>query len=185
MKRIIRGSALIFALAATVLTSACSSATSDEGGRSFIDGTRAVIYQSLDELVADTEIVVTATVTDAIETTSGGLPATKFSLTVLDMVETADLSNPTGIAPDVDHQISVVQYGNDEVTGLSESLKTGETYLLFLVATQLAAPDDFEYFVTGISAGIYVETGDGFASLAEDGDRIPKTLTVEELRNRD
>lgn len=169
----------LIALAVLTGATACVSPQQETIG---ISGSRATLYGSLQELVADSAVVVTAAVIETTEFESSGIPATRATLQVMESVPVTGLgANKGTVAVSSGDTIKVTQYGTEVVSSSAPLLVVGKSYLLFLVSTGLPdAPAD-EFFVTGVSAGIYEQSADGYVSLATDDDVVPARLTVEEL----
>lgn len=139
-----------------------------------VAGSRDILYGSLDELKADSTVVVTATVVSQLVPKEGiaGSPGTVSELKVVQTE--SELAAPQG-------QIFVFQYGTETVSAMAPLLEEGETYLLFLTSTGLEKARANDFFVTGVSAGIYLLTREGYKSLGEDEDVIPSLLTEEDV----
>lgn len=149
----------------------------------YFAGSRATIYSDIKGLVADSSIVVRGEVVgfseDTIPADGGapGIPTTVAQFRLAEVVEPEGASGEmTFTMPEVGDIVSVVQMGTREVVSEYPILEPGLEYLLFLTASNLHRG---EYFVTGVSAGIYVETENGdFRRLVETEDALPERLAI-------
>lgn len=143
-------------------------------------GSRAKMYTSLDELIADSSVIVVGVVSDQQSSTDG---TTVFTVAVEQTFTPATLgatSPEPAVVVDVGGDIRVRTFGaGTSVT--SAPLEQGGRYLLFLTATGLPTAGADEFFVTGVVAGIYRAQGDGFARVSADGDVLPAELSADEL----
>lgn len=180
--------ALLFGVALAACASTSSTETVDSPTS---QGSRVTIYQSLDELIADSSLIVLGSVAEQAalsgDDASDNVTASEF------VVDQAFV--PTGLAQslaqagvqpstrDPGDTVTVLQHGTpDTVTSVGKLLEEGGRYLLFLNPTGLsgAAADDF--FVVGSEAGLYKAEGDAFVRLSQGGDGIPSTLIPEDLQ---
>jgi len=143
-----RRAAVAALLTLGVVLSGCAAVPSQE-----VLGSRATLYDSVEQLADDSSVAVVGTVTEQRDWGSSG------TLSVL-----------TG------EGFEVLQYGSDVVSSSAPILEIGETYLLFL------SEDDPQngFFVTGVSAGIYRQAADGYHWLGVDDDNLPTVITEDE-----
>ena len=93
--------------------------------------------------------------------------------------------------------ITVRQMGGADTSAPAEFLTEGEQYILFLHPTMLEGPAADDYYVTGVTAGIYVAANteasrgnlnagfDHYDTRYEDeGDNLPPILSPDELTSR-
>jgi hypothetical protein len=126
-------------------------------------GSRHELYDSLDSLVAATEVIVTGTVTEQVG-----------SGTTISTVEVGEALLPLGFATTT---ITVRELG-------PPLLAVGDEYLLFLVPTELQGVSADEYFVTGAQAGIYRADGDDWVrALTDTGDTLPERIALDDVRD--
>ena len=153
----------------------CATAVPESTTSVEVHGSRAVLYESIDSVVADSAVVVTAKVTSQSQPKDGiaGSPGTISALAVIE-AGTSDLVKPGG-------EVFVFQYGSETVSAMAPLLKVGETYLLFLSSTALPDARSNDFFVTGNSAGIYQLTSDGYKRLGTDPDKLPELITQSEV----
>lgn len=166
---------------------------------SYGNATRAVIYESLDQLLGDASLVVTGTVTAVrLEEGSedkGTPPLSVFTFRVAESVAPpglADGLDDLGIVPMTvksETDIDVLQYGTTAAeAGDTARLQVGESYLLILNPTMLPGDHADDWYITGVEAGMYISDGlslqgEGiYANLSSEGDRVPPNLTLGELR---
>lgn len=181
-------------LLAVIFFSAVLTGCSADDAHYGIDGDRAKIYEDLDSMIADTDLIVTGTVREQIVTddgNSGILPDTVSYFDVESVYMSAKLASETDVIAGA--TIHIHQYGSADTSAMFPLVKEGSTYLLFLVgpATETDFPSDdprhSAYFITGQEAGLYqfsetAENGDVFARVNPDsGDQLPATLNPQEL----
>ena len=155
------GLALISCVALLTLT-ACASSSS---------GSRHALYESIDELAADSSVVVVGT---------AGAQHADGSTTVSSVEVTNVPANPQ-LGANLEAGTSSVSVG--EVVAVRQEgdsvLSSGEEYLLFLTSSMLPGDAAAQYFVTGAVAGIYQRDGDVFRRVELDsGDQLPETITI-------
>lgn len=157
---------------------------------------RSELYESLDQLDADSSLVAVGEVVDQdVQGSTGSGVAPDSSATVstfrLDRVRRgADAVAAGLILPEVGSTIEVRQLGTDEPgTAPAPILEVGSGYLLFLTPTGLAGGDGAQYYVTGGTAGYYAAqsgashtAGTIFTKVGDEGDVLPDTLTEDEVR---
>ena len=185
--------ALGLVLTSTLALAACANETT------YGHASRAVIYQSLDQLVGDATLVVTGTVTGVATEEAlpedGGPPLTVFTFAVDESLSPAGLADglrELGLpaeAVDKGASINVLQYGTTaEEAGDAPRLEGGQAYLLFLNPTMLPGEHASDYYITGVEAGLYSAQGASvteetiFVSASDDGDQLPKELSPADLR---
>jgi hypothetical protein len=170
--RIQRGHRMAAAIIlAIVALSGCAQSTSGSSG------SRHKVYESIEELVADSTAVVVATASEqAIE---GDQLVTRVqveqALEPSGIAETAP-AGPTRVG--TAQSLLVRQYD----TGSGESrLESGRRYLLFLNPTMLEGPQSEHFFVVGAVAGVYRAEGDEFRRTSTEDPGLPESLTVSKL----
>jgi hypothetical protein len=135
----------------------------------------APAYSSLDELAADSEAIVIATVAEQ-RTESDS--STVSTLTVDHVSENPSLgANTGGPLPDlqVGETISIHVLAPSEATA-SLDLKPEEQYLVFLGQAPPGTPST-EYVITG-GVGLYQRDGDQFTRVVSTADGLPETITA-------
>ena len=150
------------ALVTVAALTACANASS---------GSRAELYETIDELAADSSVIVGGTVTGQFRDGS----------TTVSTVEVAHAPANPQLGANVDGDHAAVEVG--DVVEVREDaaplLAQGDEYLLFLTPTMLPDEAASQFFVTGAVAGIYRRDGDEFRRVALDsGDTLPETITV-------
>lgn len=157
-------------------------------------GSRVMLYDSVDALVADSTVVVVGTVR-ASEPTNDLRDVGPFTVSTLDV---EDVVPVTGLREDARDQAALVagepirvrQLGDSKQPGPVEFLRTGETYLLFLRPTSLDGDAASDYYVTGGTAGIFLERGGSnpptFIHYDElfgpSGDNLPGEISLSDLK---
>lgn len=142
---------------------------------------RVKLYDSLEEISADSDLVVVGTVGSQ-ECVYDIDDVTAFVVAEVQIAEVIDGEAEEGAMIEV-----------RQTATLEESLlKDGETYLLYLVESGLDGDLADQYYVTGSTAGIYVSV-DASTCSADDsagsyervdldsGDDLPETVNVEEV----
>ncbi|MDY0828310.1 hypothetical protein SK224_04130 [Microbacterium sp. BG28] len=163
MRRLFAAVAL---LAAAIALAGCTSVACGESA-----GSRATLYDSIEALAADSSLVAVAVVT-----------ITERSAADCDTTVTARIDRrfepaALGGTPTAERNDVVVRH-----TGPSDTLVEGRSYLLFLTPTMLQGSAADDYFVTGVTAGIYRVEGDHFVHVPSEGDDLPATLTPADLQ---
>lgn len=176
MPRITRiATAVAVLLAASVAMTGCVAGTSAQASR-------AELYSSLAELVADSAAVVDVEVQSQEILDEDGT-YTLSTVTVVSSFEPAGLASPSAVAPA--DELVVRQIGSASGPQSSEAatlLEVGEQYLLFLTPTMLDGDAGAQFYVVGVSAGIYrSEDGRYVRMQSDDGDVLPDTLTAADL----
>ena len=190
-RRTRRWAAPAILLLGVALTACASTSSTEPADAPTAQGSRVTIYQSLDELTADSSLIVLGTVTEQAvlsgDDAAGDVTASNLVVDqafapsgLAQSLAQAGIEPSTRTAGDV---VTVLQYGTPEaVTSIGPLLQDGGRYLLFLNPTGLggAAADDF--FVVGGEAGLYEADGDVFLRLSKGGDNIPATLRAQDLQ---
>ena len=154
-------------------------------------GSRAVIYESLDQLVADSAIIVVGTVAEQTTATAdAGGDSSQYTVSSFRVEESFA---PSGMAssladsgvkpssPSAGDVVVIRQFGTPgTITTAGPLLQSNERYLLFLNPTMLPGSAADEYFIVGSEAGIYQANDDQFARLVHGGDSIPEILNPAE-----
>ncbi|WP_270410257.1 hypothetical protein [Brachybacterium paraconglomeratum] len=166
-----------------------SSGGAGDGDSTGTHGNRSRIYGSLEELRADSDLVIKATVPNPLEVTKREEDAGTFTYedieTTLPVLESSvvgtrgegvdDLSS----GPD---EVTVIQLGNAEMSEVpAPLLEAGKTYVLFLTLSGLPGDDANKFFVTCSDAGIFLEDGAAVVPLSEHGDVLPESKDAETL----
>jgi len=147
---------------ALIVVAAASAAVLVGCSASGSSGSRHELYDSLDGLVAASEVIVTGTVTQQVG-----------SGTTISTVEVGEALLPSGFGTAT---ITVRELG-------PPVLAVGDEYLLFLVPTELQGVPADEYFVTGAQAGIYRSDDDAWVrALTDTGDTLPERITLDDVR---
>jgi hypothetical protein len=125
-------------------------------------GSRHELYDSLDGLVAATEVIITGAVTEQVG-----------SGTTISTVVVGEALLPSGFDTAT---VTVRELG-------PPLLAVGDEYLLFLVPTELEGVAADEYFVTGAQAGVYRADDDAWVrALTNTGDVLPERITLDDVR---
>lgn len=180
-------------LGVSILASAlsgCSPVQNINGGS---HGSRAVLYDSVEELAADSASVVIGTVVSQEVVADLEGSEAMFTLSTLKVSETLDdlplgsnLSK-VGLPIDSNTEVTVRQIGQRE-DGSSPTtiLRVGEEYLLFLTPSGLTGKAASHFYVTGGNAGLYGRASDADAKSdlssfvqvdPEEGERLPAQLS--------
>ncbi len=134
-------------------------------------GSRHTLYDSIDELAADSSSIVVGTVTD--QSTQDG--ATVSSVEVANAPTNPQIGGNLADRGDPAEVGETVEVRQDS----PPFLETGAQYLLFLTPTMLSGAPATQLFITGAGAGAYVRDGDEFHRVIVDsGDNLPDTITA-------
>lgn len=156
------------AVSLLMLQVGCAASSVVSGG----DGSRAVLYDSIDGLASDSTAIVIGTVTD--QHTEGD--TTISSLGVLSAPTSPQLGATAPEAEPISVGDTVAVRQDPSSRPL---LELGKEYALWLTPTML--PDDAanEFFITGSNAGMYLVDGDIARRVTtETGDELPETITI-------
>lgn len=136
-------------------------------------GSRARLYASVEELSQDSPLIVVGTSSD---------PVSEPDRTGSTVTITEVIGSTLTEAPAVGDTVRVWQVADPR-------LSTDTPYLLFLTPTGLeptlfSSGADHEYYVVGVTAGLWLSTGstDSFERSGDEGDTLPATLNLDELR---
>lgn len=153
-----------------------------------MSGSRAFIYESLDELVGSSDLIIEATIGGTSRPGGGDDPTG----VVADVV-TQYLPEDLGTAPVDDAHpsdplstlttstVEVLQYGAGS-PGQPPRLEDGETYLLFLNRSMLRGDLADAFFVTGAVAGIYTAGPGGvFERVSTEDPGLPAEIDAADL----
>lgn len=178
------------ALAALVSLSlamaACSTTTTS------IDGSRHTLYSDVSALSGDSEAIVDVVVNSQ-EVVQEEIPYTLSTVTVIAPLRPKGLASNKEASAEVtpEEQIIIRQMGSvDEEEVPAPLLEVGNRYLLFITSTKLDGDAASQFYVTGVSAGIYqtessAEARGGDVTYAhvdrDSGDNLPPTLTAADL----
>lgn len=182
-------------LALTVLVTAALTGCTSEASH----GSRVELYDSVDKLAADSSMVVVGSVQSRHEAEDmPGLGRFTLSDVIVEAVVSpkttgaelpANARNSTVLPGDT---VTVRQMGGADTSAPAEFLSEGERYILFLTPTMVEGPASDDYYVTGVTAGIYVAADAARGSLdgdfehydtkyGGDGDNLPPVLSPGEL----
>jgi hypothetical protein len=158
----------------TVATLALSGCTLTSSSAS---GSRHKLYESVEELVADSTAVVVATATEQ----------AREDYQVVTRIEVEQALDPAGIATAAParqtplsppQELVVRQLDNGTEEGV---LEPGRRYLLFLNPTMLDGAAADHFYVVGSVAGVFLAEGHEFRRMSTVDADLPDTLTVGEL----
>ena len=158
--------ALALVIVATVpaALTGCASASSS--------GSRAVLYDSIDALAADSSAIVVGTVSE--QQTDGD--------TTISSIEVENAPTNPQLGANVEDETETVVAVGDVVVVRQDSapmLTPGDQYMLFLTPSMLEGDAASQYFITGAEAGLYVRDGEEFRRVVGDsGDELPETISV-------
>jgi hypothetical protein len=154
-------------------------------------GSRHELYDSLDQLVADSAVVVVVDVGISTETagTESASAYTSFSTDIVDVLNPAGLGSTLESLtafdkPVVGGQLTVRQLGTAKIAGPGPMLTTGKEYLLFLIPTEMPGAGSAEYYIVGGTAGAYMQSQDDsyHAISEEEGDKLPVDLRLDDVK---
>jgi hypothetical protein len=185
MRNVTRHAATLATLAAMAsLLGGCAATTASEGSR-------AELYSDLTALAADSSALVEVVV-ESQEFVQDELPFTLSTVAVVASFAPDGLAADNGeaatIAPEA--ELVIRQLGPiDQTSERMSLLEVGERYLLFLTHSGLEGDAASQYYVTGVTAGIYAperdDSADGDAAFIRvdtgSGDTLPARLTTAEL----
>ena len=167
----LKGFALVAGIA-TVVMAGCS----PQAGHS--EGSRADLYESVEQLADESELVVIATAAGDPSEFTAAQSLTGTWVQVDQQLTPKGLDSGDALA--AGESLVVWQLGTESALGPLPLMKEGQRYLLFLTPTGLPElPAD--YFITGSSAGFWVATAGGFSRPVDEGDNLPETLTTADL----
>jgi hypothetical protein len=162
----------------------CSGGVLSVGGGSSGSGSRATLYNSLSELIADSGAVVVGTV---VARGPGPMGTTVLTVAVERTFTPQGLgttSRETTVQVPPDSSVLVRTYEDTNTSATPAGLEQGSAYLLFLAPTGLASAKPNEFFVTGAVAGIYEQQGEQYVRKVIDADRLPASITADDLSGR-
>ena len=188
--------AMVTALSIALGVGACGSGTTAQtsGNATTSKGeiSRVKMYDSVKAITDDSDLVVVGTVADQ-KVVQDIDDETDFTLSTVKVITTK--KGDAG-----DETVIVRQTGSTKNQTAGAMMKTGSTYLLFLVHSGLSGDLASQYYVTGADAGIYLApatakakaqtgtateqdiSGETFNRVNSDsGDNLPATLTVDEV----
>jgi len=187
-------------LLALQATTACSPDVGADGSPDTTTGmavSRSTLYTSVEDLSADSTLVVVGRVTD--RTTSGSAEAagadtvhTVSTFEVTEATPAAGREDADTDVPAAGSTIEVRQLGSTVVDQLpAPILEVGQDYLLFLTPTGLSGGAASQFHITGGTAGYYRSTagptgdradaGATFGKVGDEGDTLPATLTADQI----
>jgi hypothetical protein len=136
------------------------------------EGSRAVLYDSIDGLASDSTAIVIGTVTS--QRTDGDT-----TISTLEVMSSPASPQLGATAPDAE-PVSVgdtVAVRQDPAS--RPLLEEGNDYALWLTPTMLDGDAANEFFITGSNAGMYLVDGDIARRVATGtGDELPETITI-------
>lgn len=149
------------------------------GCTSSSSGSRATLYESIDDLARDSTAIVVGTVTSQRQDDEAMISTFEVSNAPTNPqlganVESAD-------SPLVEGDIIEVRQMDSgaESSMAAPLLASDQEYLLFLTPSMLAGDAATQFYVTGAQAGLYVRDGDEFRRVVMDtGDTLPETITT-------
>lgn len=149
----------IFLAAAATLVVGLAGCTSEVSSH----GSRVALYDSLQELAADSSLVVVGSVQASQETNDlSGLGSFTLADFIVDDVVSPEFTGSAlpaeVLTPTVQtgETITVRQMGDADEAAPAAFLSEGERYMLFLTPTMLAGPAADDFYITGVTAGMYV-----------------------------
>jgi hypothetical protein len=175
---LVRATVLTAAAGLALVCAGCSSASTTQ-----VLGSRAELYGSLADLAAASDEIVAVSVVE--QQPSGAADSIAVS-TVLDV-----LGDDGALRPG--DSVEVRQLGGAGTPTSVEQplLEPGRQYLLFLTPTDLPGEEADQYYVVGVSAGVYAPVAPIDAPVGADtefvhvgpieGDRIPERFRVGDL----
>jgi len=173
----LKGRPVSFAVVSTLITAALICALT--GCSASSSGSRANLYESIDDLARDSTAIVVGTVTGQREDDD----------VIISMFEVSNAPSNPQLGANVESADSPVVAGDTvEVrqmdSGAASSpaaplLTSDKEYLLFLTPSMLAGDPATQFYVTGAEAGLYARDGDEFRRVMTDtGDTLPETITT-------
>ncbi|MFD8768449.1 hypothetical protein [Microbacterium oxydans] len=180
-----RTAVLVALVSLSLAMVACSTTTT-------IDSSRHTLYSDVSVLSGDSEAIVDVVVKSQ-EVVQEEIPYTLSTVTVIAPLRPKGLASNREAAAEVtpEEQIVIRQMGSvDEEEVPAPLLEVGHRYLLFITSTKLEGDAASQFYVTGVSAGIYrTESSAGarggdvtYTHVDRDsGDDLPPTLTAADL----
>ncbi len=180
-----RTAALVALVSLSLAMVACSTTTT-------IVSSRHTLYSDVSVLSGDSEAIVDVVVKSQ-EVVQEEIPYTLSTVTVIAPLRPKGLASNKEAAAEVtpEEQIVIRQMGSvDEEEVPAPLLEVGHRYLLFITSTKLEGDAASQFYVTGVSAGIYrTESSAGarggdvtYTRVDRDsGDDLPPTLTAADL----
>ena len=188
--------AMVAVLSIALGVGACGSGTTAQtsGNATTSKGeiSRVKMYDSVKAITDDSDLVIVGTVADQ-RVVQDIDDETDFTLSTVKVITTK--KGDAG-----DETVVVRQTGSTKNQTAGAMMKSGSTYLLFLVHSGLSGDLASQYYVTGADAGIYLASatakakaqtgtateqdisGETFNRVNSDsGDNLPATLTVDEV----
>lgn len=181
-----RTAALVALVSLSLAMVACSTTTTT------IVSSRHTLYSDVSVLSGDSEAIVDVVVKSQ-EVVQEENPYTLSTVTVIAPLRPKGLASNREAAAEVtpEEQIVIRQMGSvDEEEVPAPLLEVGHRYLLFITSTKLEGDAASQFYVTGVSAGIYrTESSAGarggdvtYTRVDRDsGDDLPPTLAAADL----
>ena len=165
---------VLVALSAGAVVSGCGTG----GGSS---SSRAHLYSSLEEMTADSDLVLTGTA--GAQDVVSDIPGSTIASTVTDLAVTNVLQADDATAPGSTVVVRQMATGSGWFSsGTEAALEPGQRYLLFLVHSGLDGDAAADFYPVGAVAGIYRADGEAFARVVPDsGDDLPATLSADQI----
>lgn len=184
-----------------IAVAACSSGTgsdSSSGTTTGMDGSRSTLYTSVEDLSADSGLIVVGVVTDQTSSSdkrSDGAPESAFTVSTFEIKEAESANNPEYqdvAVPETGSTIKIRQLGSVQLDVVpAPILLVGQEYLLFLTPTGLSGDAASQFYITGGTAGYYeatstqsarsVSPSDTFKKVGDEGDELPTSLTTDQI----
>lgn len=170
--------ALPLVVGVVIVLAGCGGPGTTGGGSA---SSRARIYSSLEEMTADSDVVLTGTAGTQDEVTD--IPGSTLASTVTDLTVDDVLRADDDTAAGSTVVVRQIATGDGWFSGGPEAkLEPGQRYLLFLVHSGLDGEAATDFYPVGAVAGIYRADGEAFTRLVPDsGDDLPSTLSAEQL----
>ena len=170
--------AAIGVVAALLLTS-CTQGSS---------GSRAHLYESIDDLVGDSRAIVRGWVQGSAAVDVNGMAFTAFSFTIheqffpegLGQTRLDEGAEPFDVTELETNQIIIRQVSRSNALSAFPLVPEME-YLLFLVPSELEGDPDDTFYITGAVAGMYMAEDDGFIRMSNEDPDLPSVLRPEQL----
>jgi hypothetical protein len=182
----LRSAGAVLLLVSVVALTGCARAAQSIAPEGASLGSRVAIYSSLQQLVADSAIIVSGAVTQQTAGPSAGggeaSPGTISTFTVAESFAPAGVSSSlaggvTSARPPTGTVVTIRQFGTPgSISTGGPLLEPNAQYLLFLNPTMLPGDAAEDYFIVGSEAGIYRADGERFVRVASGGDRLPQTI---------
>jgi hypothetical protein len=155
----------------------------------FSSGSRVELYNSIEELAADSTLVADIVVTSHKEypETDSASPYTASTAEIKAVFRPAGLpedATPTEkFGPGETIVIRQLATGNSvSEDGKKIIIGTSGSYLVFLVGSGVPGASGNEFYITGGTAGLFGASGEEYQWLGNEGDKLPSSLSPADLR---